>query len=71
MFFWYFIKCYFDIMSINKNIKKYINVSKSILEDYKLCWISRYASQVGREEVMKGRAKFGIFGDGKDASWVF
>lgn len=39
---------------------------KSILEDYKLARISREMSYAGRREVLTGKAKFGIFGDGKE-----
>ena len=37
-----------------------------ILKDYRLAAESREASLVGRREVMSGKAKFGIFGDGKE-----
>jgi pyruvate/2-oxoglutarate/acetoin dehydrogenase E1 component/TPP-dependent pyruvate/acetoin dehydrogenase alpha subunit len=37
-----------------------------ILNDYRLAWESRYASLAGRREVFMGKAKFGIFGDGKE-----
>jgi pyruvate/2-oxoglutarate/acetoin dehydrogenase E1 component/TPP-dependent pyruvate/acetoin dehydrogenase alpha subunit len=37
-----------------------------ILEDYKLGRISREMSLLGRREVLTGKAKFGIFGDGKE-----
>ncbi|MBJ6142136.1 thiamine pyrophosphate-dependent enzyme [Hymenobacter sp. BT559] len=37
-----------------------------ILQDYRLGWESRYASLAGRREVFMGKAKFGIFGDGKE-----
>ena len=39
---------------------------KNILEDYKLGRISREMSYLGRREVLTGKAKFGIFGDGKE-----
>jgi len=39
---------------------------KMILNDYKLAKISRETSILGRKEVLNGRAKFGIFGDGKE-----
>lgn len=39
---------------------------KDILADYRLGWVSRYMSLVGRKEVLSGKAKFGIFGDGKE-----
>jgi len=37
-----------------------------ILRDYRLAYQSRQASLIGRREVFSGRAKFGIFGDGKE-----
>ncbi len=40
----------------------------SILEDYKIAIQSRHASLIGRKEVLTGRAKFGIFGDGKEVA---
>ncbi|WP_238784214.1 alpha-ketoacid dehydrogenase subunit alpha/beta [Blattabacterium cuenoti] len=39
---------------------------KMVLDDYKLARISRETSILGRKEVLNGRAKFGIFGDGKE-----
>lgn len=39
---------------------------KEILEDYRIACISREASYLGRREVLTGKAKFGIFGDGKE-----
>lgn len=39
---------------------------KVILEDYRLACLSREASLIGRKEVLTGKAKFGIFGDGKE-----
>lgn len=38
----------------------------SVIEDYKLGRISREMSYLGRREVLTGKAKFGIFGDGKE-----
>ena len=39
---------------------------ESILEDYRVAFRSRQASLIGRKEVLTGKAKFGIFGDGKE-----
>jgi pyruvate/2-oxoglutarate/acetoin dehydrogenase E1 component/TPP-dependent pyruvate/acetoin dehydrogenase alpha subunit len=39
---------------------------EEILNDFRICVRSRHASLVGRREVMSGKAKFGIFGDGKE-----
>ncbi len=39
---------------------------EEILNDYRLAYRSRQASLIGRREVLSGKAKFGIFGDGKE-----
>ncbi len=39
---------------------------EEILRDYRLACESRQASLLGRKEVFAGKAKFGIFGDGKE-----
>lgn len=39
-----------------------------IIKDYRLAYVSRQASLVGRREVLSGKAKFGIFGDGKETA---
>jgi len=39
---------------------------EEILADYRLASLSRNLSIIGRREVLSGRAKFGIFGDGKE-----
>ena len=41
-------------------------VKVDFLNDYRLAWESRHASLAGRKEVFMGKAKFGIFGDGKE-----
>lgn len=38
----------------------------AVLNDYKIAFESRQASLLGRKEVLTGKAKFGIFGDGKE-----
>jgi len=37
-----------------------------IIKDYRLAYQSRQASLIGHREVLSGKAKFGIFGDGKE-----
>ena len=37
-----------------------------VLNDYKIAYTSRECSLLGRREVLTGKAKFGIFGDGKE-----
>uniref|UniRef100_UPI00404B5FA2 alpha-ketoacid dehydrogenase subunit alpha/beta n=1 Tax=Flavobacterium sp. TaxID=239 RepID=UPI00404B5FA2 len=39
---------------------------QEIINDYKIALISRECSLLGRKEVLTGKAKFGIFGDGKE-----
>ncbi|PQJ79021.1 alpha-ketoacid dehydrogenase subunit alpha/beta [Polaribacter porphyrae] len=39
---------------------------KEVLNDYRIAKISRECSLLGRREVLTGKAKFGIFGDGKE-----
>ena len=40
----------------------------SVIEDYRSACISREMSLLGRKEVLTGKAKFGIFGDGKEVA---
>ena len=41
-------------------------LKKQVLEDYQIAVLSRECSLAGRREVLTGKAKFGIFGDGKE-----
>jgi len=43
---------------------------KEVLADYKLACTSRETSLLGRKEVLTGKAKFGIFGDGKELAQI-
>lgn len=43
---------------------------QDVLNDYLLAYRSRQASLIGRKEVLTGKAKFGIFGDGKEIAQV-
>ena len=43
---------------------------KEVLDDYRLACISRETSLLGRREVLSGKAKFGIFGDGKELAQI-
>lgn len=43
---------------------------EEILHDYRIAYRSRQVSLVGRREVLSGKAKFGIFGDGKEVPQV-
>lgn len=49
----------------------YTHVSREeIIQDYRIANRSRHASLLGRREVLTGKAKFGIFGDGKEVPQV-
>ena len=52
-------------LDLNKEIS-FESFKGQILDDYKLIVTSREASLLGRREVLSGKAKFGIFGDGKE-----
>lgn len=42
----------------------------TVIQDYKISLISREVSLLGRREVLTGKGKFGIFGDGKEVAQV-
>jgi 2-oxoisovalerate dehydrogenase E1 component len=50
----------------SKNDISFEDFRSQILEDYKIAVTSRECSLLGRREVLTGKAKFGIFGDGKE-----
>lgn len=43
---------------------------QEVLKDFRLANESRQASLIGRKEVLTGKAKFGIFGDGKELAQI-
>jgi pyruvate/2-oxoglutarate/acetoin dehydrogenase E1 component/TPP-dependent pyruvate/acetoin dehydrogenase alpha subunit len=43
---------------------------EEVIRDYRLAFQSRQASLIGRKEVLTGKAKFGIFGDGKELAQI-
>ncbi len=43
---------------------------KEVVADYRLAVVSREVSLLGRKEVLTGKAKFGIFGDGKEVAQI-
>ncbi len=53
-----------------KTRKKKKYTKKEVLSDYQLACESREASLIGRKEVFMGKAKFGIFGDGKEMAQI-
>jgi len=48
----------------------YDSFREEVLHDYRWVCVSREASLTGRKEVLTGKAKFGIFGDGKEVAQV-
>jgi len=52
--------------STSKEQLSFLQFKKEVLHDYKIAVISRECSVLGRREVLTGKAKFGIFGDGKE-----
>ncbi len=59
-------------MGLAKTVGARVSVARAtmILGDYKLACESREASILGRKEVFMGKAKFGIFGDGKEIAQI-
>lgn len=49
-----------------ENPTSFSTAETALFQDYRLAYLSRQVSIVGRREVMRGRANFGIFGDGKE-----
>ncbi|MFH4965253.1 thiamine pyrophosphate-dependent enzyme [Gaetbulibacter sp. M235] len=49
-----------------KNNMSFEDFKTEVLNDYKIAVTSRECSLLGRREVLTGKAKFGIFGDGKE-----
>ena len=52
------------------NELSFAEFKEAVLADYKLACESREASLLGRKEVLTGKAKFGIFGDGKEVAQI-
>jgi hypothetical protein len=59
-----------NFMELDKKLS-FDDFKKEVLNDYYICNLSRKLSILGRKEVLSGKAKFGIFGDGKElAQWL-
>lgn len=60
-----------SINEINKQEQlSFETFRNEVLKDYKVSCESRETSLMGRREVLSGKAKFGIFGDGKEVAQV-
>jgi pyruvate/2-oxoglutarate/acetoin dehydrogenase E1 component/TPP-dependent pyruvate/acetoin dehydrogenase alpha subunit len=55
-----------DISAKTSNDISFEDFRTQILNDFEIATLSRTCSLMGRKEVMTGKAKFGIFGDGKE-----
>ena len=58
-----------DFHTTNSKIE-FNDFTEKILNDYRLAVLSRECSLLGRKEVLSGKAKFGVFGDGKELPQV-
>jgi len=56
-------------LTVTKDYKRDI-AKEEVLNDYRIACESRQASLFGRKEVFMGKAKFGIFGDGKEIAQI-
>lgn len=54
----------------NQTQQDVLSDEEQLQYDYWLANVSREASYIGRKEVLTGKAKFGIFGDGKEAAQI-
>lgn len=59
-----------EILIENTTFRDVGLTTEEILRDYRLACESRVASVTGRRDVFMGRAKFGIFGDGKELAQI-
>ncbi len=63
-----------DTSTINidqhESMLSYEDFRNEVLKDYRIILESREVSLLGRREVLTGKAKFGIFGDGKELAQV-
>ncbi len=61
-------------MAVTKSQTHYSQLTQlqkeEVLQDFRLAVTSRHASLMGRKEVFMGKAKFGIFGDGKELAQI-
>ncbi|MGL2967520.1 alpha-ketoacid dehydrogenase subunit alpha/beta [Flavobacterium sp. XGLA_31] len=55
-----------EVSAATKTEITFDDFKAEVLNDYKIATISRECSLLGRKEVLTGKAKFGIFGDGKE-----
>ena len=61
---------YHSDIDLTDDVISYDRFRQEVLQDYKIVMESRETSLLGRREVLTGKAKFGIFGDGKEVAQV-
>ncbi|MCB9187412.1 MAG: transketolase [Flavobacteriales bacterium] len=59
-----------DVKTNSKKALSKDEFKQEVLSDFRLANESRQASLIGRKEVLTGKAKFGIFGDGKEIAQI-
>ncbi|MEA2655558.1 MAG: hypothetical protein QOI23_923, partial [Chloroflexota bacterium] len=59
-----------EVVRLAKSLRnsKLSFATETVIADYRLAYSSRRASIIGRAEVLRGNATFGIFGDGKEVA---
>lgn len=57
-------------IDLSDEVMSYDRFRQEVLQDYKIAMESREASLIGRRDVLTGKAKFGIFGDGKEVAQI-
>ncbi len=61
---------YHSDIDLTDEVISFDRFRQEVLQDYKIAMESREASLLGRREVLTGKAKFGIFGDGKEVAQI-
>lgn len=61
---------YHSGIDLSEEVMSYDRFRQEVLQDYKIARESREVSLLGRREVLTGKAKFGIFGDGKEVAQI-
>src|SRR6185436_21182575 len=59
-----------EVMEEKVNAIDFETFRQQVIADYRLACESREASLAGRREVLTGKGKFGIFGDGKEIAQI-
>ncbi len=57
-------------LGLTNDMLSFEGFRNTILEDYRMAVMSREVSLLGRREVLTGKGKFGIFGDGKEVAQI-